>query len=119
MTDKPIQPTPETLRGKPETPRAKLETPRAEPEILPPERGGFAPYGEGGPRMHWQSQGFQRIHIARIGPLRLMLWAFFAVLFVALILFLFAGALLIAVPVIAVLIGGSLVAARFRGLFRR
>ena len=105
-------------------PGKPLETPRVEPEILPPQRGGSPPRGEAWNKPvndawpPWESQG-TRIHVARIGPFKLFLWAFAVLLVAASVLLLFAGALLIVLPVAAAVIAGSIVVARLRRTFRR
>ncbi len=95
-----------------------VETPRVEPEILPPGSGG--PFGSGGVRWtSWESGGERAIFIRRVGPFQLFVWSLLAILVVAGFFFLFAGALLIAIPVAAALVGGSIVAAWLRRTFRR
>jgi len=76
------------------------ERPRYEPEIIPPDgsrhRADWRPYAPGG--------GTQRIFVARLGPfgMALMLLAF-AVL-VAVIMLAILGAVLLWVPVVALLV---------------
>ena len=96
------------------------ETPRFEPEILPPE-GRVSPQSGA---FNWNGAAFggaagQRIYIRKVSPLRLFAYAFGALLIVAGVLFLFASALLVAIPVVALAVGGSFVYARLRGLFSR
>ena len=100
------------------------ETPRFEPEILPPEgrvpTGGFPQSGA----FNWSGAAFgaqsgQRIYIGKVSPLRLFAYAFGALLVVAGVLFLFASALLVAIPIVALAVGGSFLYARLRGLFSR
>lgn len=94
------------------------EQPRVEPEIIPPDRGGRgADWGRspwrGSP--YGQTRGTRRIYVTRLGPfgIALLLLAIAAV--VAIVLIAVLGAVLIWIPVVAVLI---VVAALFR-FFRR
>jgi hypothetical protein len=93
------------------------EKPRAEPEILPPVRD--TRYGGRDDSSAWAGSGAYRIHVARISPMRIALFAILGALVVAAALFLFAGFLLIAIPVVAALVGFSFVTAWFRRKFRR
>jgi hypothetical protein len=93
----------------------KPEQPRYEPEIIPPSRGRRDAYQTG---PNWFAGGERResrIFIARLGP-----WSFVGI---ALLIGLFAGAtlaimlgtLLLAVPVVALLIAGAVIANAWRG----
>ncbi len=94
------------------------EQPRFEPEILPPERNP-TPAGYD----NLSGAGQQRIFVSSIlgsisgaiSPWRLAVWAVFAVLMVAGMLFVFAGALLIAIPVVAIMVGGSYIYRKLTG----
>ena len=97
------------------------ETPRSEPEIFPPDQDVSARRVrmDGAEWAEWRGEGVHRVFVRNIGPVRLFLWSLAALTIVAALLFLFASALLIAIPVIAALVVGSVVAARLRRIFRR
>ena len=102
-----------------ESPRQRPETPRSEPEILAPSRPG-APFdaredAQARYAGNWSNNGFQRIEIRRIGPLRLFIWAVIALGVTALI----AGTMLLALPIIAGLAALSFGAAWLRRVLRR
>jgi hypothetical protein len=92
----------------------KPEQPRYEPEIIPPSHGRRDTY-QAGPDWLGRERGGSRIFVARLGP-----WSFVGI---ALLIGLFAGAtlaimlgtLLLAVPVVALLIAGGLIANAWRG----
>ena len=87
------------------------ELPRVEPEIIPPDRTGSGP-GRGADwrRAAWrpygpnETAGMHRVYVTRIGPLGFaMLTLVFAILAAAVFL-IFAGAILLWLPVVALLI---------------
>jgi hypothetical protein len=91
----------------------KPEQPRYEPEIIPPSQARRDPYRAG---PNWFAErGESRIFVAKLGP-----WSFVGI---ALLIGLFAGAtlaimlgtLLFAVPIVALLIAGGLIANAWRG----
>jgi apolipoprotein N-acyltransferase len=94
------------------------ERPRVEPEIIPPDRSGRgsdwgrSPWRSGG---YGQTRGTQRIYVARLGPFGLALLILAIAAIVAIVLIAMLGAVLIWIPVVAVLV---VVAALFR-LLRR
>ena len=85
----------------------KPELPRVEPEIIPPDREGrstdwrraaWRPFGPN------ETAGMHRVYVARIGPFGFaMLTLAFAILAAA-ILLAFTGAILLLLPVVALLI---------------
>ncbi len=89
------------------------DAPRREPEIIPPGaddpwRGGETldpAFGRGGARM---------FHIRRIGPFGLVLALLIILIVLAALVLLFAGALLLWLPLVAIAVAGSVVAAVFR-----
>jgi hypothetical protein len=98
--------------------RDQPELPRVEPEIIPPDRAGR---GSGWRRAAWppsgqsEAAGVHRVYVTRVGPFGVaMLTLAFAILAAA-ILLVFAGAILLWLPMVALLI---VVAAIFR-FFRR
>lgn len=62
--------------------------------------------------------GVHRIYVAKLGTSGLLILSLGAVLFAVCVLFLLAGAFLIWLPVAAMLVVGSVVAALLRRLFR-
>jgi hypothetical protein len=87
--------------------RDQPELPRVEPEIIPPDRAGRGP---GWRRPAWppyrqgETPGMHRVYVTRIGPFGFaMLTLAFAILAAA-ILLVFAGAILLWLPVVALLI---------------
>ena len=89
----------------------KPELPRVEPEIIPPDRQERGP-GRGSDRLRtaWraygpnEAAGMHRVYVTRIGPFGFaMLTLVFAILAAA-ILLVFAGAILLWLPVVALLI---------------
>jgi hypothetical protein len=93
------------------------EKPRVEPEILPPDRTGRQsdwrrppwrdPFGE--------ARGTQRIFVTRVGPFGIALLLLGIAAVAAIILIAVLGAVLIWIPVVAVLV---VIAAIFRFLHR-
>jgi hypothetical protein len=89
----------------------KPELPRVEPEIIPPNRQERGP-GRGSDRLRtaWrpygpnETAGTHRVYVTRIGPFGVaMLTLVFAILAAA-ILLVFAGAILLWLPVVALVI---------------
>jgi hypothetical protein len=98
--------------------RNRPERPRVEPEIIPP--------GQAGRRYGWQqspwpadmyprSGGTQRIFVARMGPFGIALVILAVAAILAVVLIAILGAMLLWIPVVAVLV---IVAAMFRFLRR-
>jgi hypothetical protein len=93
------------------------ETPRAEPEIIPPDHSGRQPDWR---RPPWrdpfgQTGGTQRIFVTRVGPFGIALLLLGIAAIAAIILIAIVGAVLIWIPVVAVLV---VIAAVFRFLRR-
>jgi hypothetical protein len=93
------------------------EKPRAEPEIIPPDRSGRRaewqqaawPYGPSG------GAGMNRIYVTRVGPFGVAMLTLVLALLTAAILLVFAGAIVIWLPVIALLIVVGAVVRFLRG----
>ncbi len=97
---------------KPGTP----EQPRSEPEIIPPDRGGGPkPDADGGFFRFEEQGGVHRVFMARVGWPRLILTLLAVGVIATLAVLLFAGLLLILIPV---LVGGSILAL-VSGAFRQ
>jgi len=97
-------------RDIPETPRP--ETPKAEPEIIPPDRLHDGPPWRAYPFA--RATGTHRIYITRLGPFSgaLLLMAIGAI--AAIMLLVFLGALLIWIPLIALIV----IVAALSGMWR-
>lgn len=100
----------------PEKPEA--EKPRSTPEILPPLGAGQRA-GRHDDNWTYAGQGAEHIRVYRLGPFTAMALGFGVLAIAALLLFVFAGALLIALPVAAVMLLGSFLAFKFRNRFGR
>jgi hypothetical protein len=83
------------------------ELPRVEPEIIPPDRAGrgsgwrraaWPPYGQG------ETAGVHRVYVTRIGPFGFAMMTLAFAILAAAILLVFAGAILLWLPVVALLI---------------
>ncbi len=83
------------------------ELPRVEPEIIPPDRDGrgsdwrraaWRPYGPN------QAAGMHRVYFTRIGPFGVVLLTLALAILAAAFLLIFAGAILLWLPVVALLI---------------
>jgi hypothetical protein len=95
------------------------ENPRSEPEIIPPgHTGGWPP--RGGPHV-WISidRDGHRTYVKPPGPFTIVLAVVGLILVVAVVLMLVLGALLIWVPVVAVIAAVFVVVGFLRGYFRR
>jgi len=94
------------------------ERPRVEPEIIPPDRNGRQSNWRRSPwraNLFAETRGTHRIYVARLGPVGIALLMLAIAAVAALILIAVLGAVLIWIPVVAVLV---VVAALFR-LLRR
>jgi hypothetical protein len=82
--------------------RDQPELPRVEPEIIPPDRAGRGPgwriYGPN------EAAGMHRVYVTRIGPFGFAMLTFVFAILAAAILLVFAGAVLLWLPVVALLI---------------
>ena len=87
------------------------ELPRVEPEIIPPDRTGRADWRGSAwpPYAYSEAQGSHRVYVTRLGPLGLtLLLAGVGVLAVAIFLTI-VGAILIWIPVVALLVAAAAV----------
>jgi len=87
------------------------EEPRTEPQIIPPGRAD----GRQGASASVDVRGTHRIYVARLGPFGSILLALSVAVLAAVILFMLLGAALILVPVVVLLVAGTIIA----GLLRR
>ena len=98
-------------------PTPKRDNPRQEPEIIPPDRAGARP-PQG--RSHvWISVNGRPIGGKAPGPVGILLAAVAVIFVLALVLMLVLGALLIWIPVVAVIVAAALVVGFVKGYFRR
>ena len=88
--------------------------PQSEPEIIPP---GQRP--DSGVWVSETMQGTDRIYVRRVGPFGIILWVLIIGAMLTLIVGLFLGFFLIAIPVMAALIAIAIVSAVLRGYFQR
>lgn len=96
----------------------RRENPRPEPEIIPPDRAGSLP--PQGRRSHvWISVNGRPIGGKAPGPFGILLAAVVVIFALALVLMLVLGALLIWIPVVAVVVASALVVGFLKGYFRR
>jgi hypothetical protein len=94
------------------------ERPRLEPEIIPPDRGGRRSDSRQPPwQTAWSSQarGTQRIYVTRLGPFGFAMLMLVLALLTAAIFLAIVGAVLIWIPVVALIV----VAAAIYRFFRR
>lgn len=86
------------------------ELPRVEPEIIPPDRAGSG-LGRGADwRRTWrpfgqnETAGMHRVYVTRIGPLGFAVLTLVFAILAAAVFLIFAGAILLWLPVVALLI---------------
>ena len=92
-----------------EFPGKPPEAPKFEPEILPPA---------GRESAYRPDQTFARMRVIQVGPVRLAFWVVGFLVLLGLLLFAFAGALLILAPVVAAVVVGSVAVAWLRRFFQ-
>jgi hypothetical protein len=101
-------------------PGIEPERPRAEPEIIPPDRIEEEELRRAARLAAYERAGsYQRIYVARIGPLGMFLLALLAGALVIVLLVLLVGAFLIWIPIVALMVAGAVIAGLFRSVFRR
>lgn len=86
------------------------ERPRFEPEIIPPDRAQSEPqWGPSAwrPYASTQASGRNRIYVARLGPLGTTLLMLFIGIVAAVILLAIVGAVLIWIPILAMLVAAG------------
>ncbi len=92
------------------------ETPRSEPEIIPPGRDPRDPRRE---RVFVDERGTERVYIARIGPLGVVLVLLVTAILLAVLLALVLGALVIWLPLVILFAVGAIIVAVLREHFWR
>jgi hypothetical protein len=86
------------------------ERPRVEPEIIPPDRTQSARRGPA----HFETDGAHRVYVARIGPLGGVLLMLVIAVFIAAGGLLLLGALLLWLPLVALILVIGAITALFR-----
>jgi hypothetical protein len=81
--------------------RDEPERPRFEPEIIPPGQNRRQPYW---PRTDWQTGATQRVYVARVGPFGVGALFLFVAVLLALTFVAVIGALLIWIPIVALIV---------------
>jgi hypothetical protein len=90
---------------------------RPEPEIIPPRRAGRR--GDPAWPPHFADDGGPRIYVAKVGPVGLVLASLLIGIIAAAAIVLFAGALLIWIPVVGLLAAAAAVAGLLRAYLGR
>ena len=88
------------------------ERPRTQPEIIPPERAEARFYPD--THTYYDAKATNRLYVARVGPFGLFLIGLGIVAVIVLLLVLVVGALLLWIPVVALLVGIGLVSGFLR-----
>ena len=83
------------------------EEPRTEPEIIPPGYPDERPAPDA--RAYVDVHGIHRVYVARLGPFGIILLALVIAVFTAVILILLLGAVLIWIPVVALLVAAGVI----------
>lgn len=96
------------------------ERPRVEPEIIPPDRSGqsdwrYSPWRAGG----FGTRTTQRVYVTRLGPFSIALLLLAIAAIVAIILIAVLGAVLIWIPIVAVVVILGALLRLFRGFGAR
>ena len=100
----------------PRPPTHSSEEPRSEPEIIPPQREKI----RGNAILTSVNEhGTHRIYVARLGPFSIAVLLLAIALLTAVLVVFLIGAFLLWIPVAALLIAIAIVAAWWRGFFRR
>jgi hypothetical protein len=93
--------------------KPRAETPRSDPEIIPP--GHVDERSAGTAQAYFQVHGTQRVYVGKLGPLGIILLALLIAGLTAVVLVVLLGALLIWIPVVALLVAAGVIS----GLLRR
>jgi len=98
-----------------ERPRPPSQEPRTEPEIIPPGR----PDGRSTRILHASINvdGTRRIYIGRLGPFGIFILGLVIAVLTAAILILLLSAVLIWIPIVALLVAGTIISGPLRRYF--
>ncbi len=94
------------------------EKPRSEPEIIPPNRAGPT-RSKPRARVFTDTRGTERVYVARIGPLAIILGILTAGVLAAVMVALLLGALLIWVPLFILFVAVFVISGLLRSYFLR
>ena len=94
------------------------DKPVSEPEIIPPPRKGTQSRFDRDMWMSPERQGAHRIYVTRLGPFGVFSLIFGVFLFAAFVLILLAGAVLLWIPIAAVLVAAAIIGPLLRKSFR-
>ena len=96
------------------------EKPRSEPEIIPPDHAGRrTAQGTLRTRVFIDMHGTERVYVAKLGPLGIILAVLTTGILSAVILILLFGAFLIWMPLVVFFIAGAIISGLLRTYFRR
>jgi hypothetical protein len=96
------------------------EKPRSEPEIIPPDHAERRK-AQGTPRtrVFIDARGTERVYVAKLGPLGIILAVLTTGILSAVMLILLFGAFLIWLPLVVFFIAGAIISGALRAYFRR
>jgi hypothetical protein len=101
-------------------PKTQGEKPRSEPEILPPEHtGARTAYGRPRMRIFVDTRGTERVYVARLRPLGIILIALTTGILLVVMFVLLLSAFLIWIPIVVLLVTAAIIAGLLRDYFRR
>jgi hypothetical protein len=96
------------------------ENPRSEPEIIPPDRAGRrTEQGRPQTRVFIDAHGTERVYIARLGPLGVILSVLTTGILATVMLVLLFATFLIWVPLVIFFIAGAMIVGLLRTYYRR
>jgi hypothetical protein len=96
------------------------EKPRSEPEIIPPDHAERrTTQGRPRTRVFIDTQGTERVYVAKLGPLGIILAVLTTGILSAVMLILLFGAFLIWMPLVVFFIAGAIISGLLRTYFRR
>lgn len=95
------------------------ERPRAEPEIIPPDRGGDPHDWRNPPWYGADIRGTRRIYVGRVGPFGIALLMLAIAAIVVLVVIVAIGAVLIWIPLVAVVVAAGALLRLLRGFGSR
>jgi len=98
-----------------ERPRPPSQAPRTEPEIIPP--GRFDGRSTRNLHVSIDADGTRRIYVARLGPFGIFMLALVIAVLTAAILILLLSAVLIWIPIVALLVAGTIISGPLRRYF--
>ena len=101
-------------------PKAQGEKPHSEPEIIPPEHAeGQTSRGTPRMRIFIDTHGIERVYVARLRPLGIILLALTIDILSAVMFIVLLGALFIWIPIVVLGVAAAIIAGLLRGYFQR